>query len=301
MHDRHEEAATLMGVDWSDPARVAARPSTQARRLRDALEAIAMHGQRSRAVPDRLAEFGLDAFESYVWSRAAALGTPTTSVVVSAFGVFEPGHLSAAYERARSKVSRDRVLAAREDGATAGLAAVLTAGDVAPLADALLDAMHPLPGTARPLFSGLRQLQVPTDPHGRLWRAADLVREHRGDGHLAAGIAAGLDPVAMNVLTELWAGYSCGEYTATRGFGQEAISACVAELTHRGWASGGRLTREGAAVRRAVEDATDASQNALIARLGDRLDGLARTAEALSGRLLAALPVPTDPRKLAAG
>lgn len=290
-----------MGPDRSDLPTVTARPHTRARRLRDALEAIAMHGQRSGAIPDRLAEFGLDAFESYAWSRAAALGTPTTPVVVSAFGVFEPRHLSSALERARSKVSRDRVLAAREDGATAGLAAVLAAADVAPLADALLDAVRPLPGTARPLFSGLRQLRVPTDPHARLWRAADLVREHRGDGHLAACIAAGLGPVAMNVLTELWAGYSCGEYTATRGFGQEAIAACVAELTQRGWLSGGRLTREGAALRRSVEDSTDASQLALIARLADRLDGLTQTAEALSGRLLAALPVPTDPRKLAAG
>lgn len=289
-----------MGLDRSDLA-MATRPPTQARRLRDALEAIAMHGQRSRAIPDRLAEFGLDAFESYVWSRAAALGTPATSVVVSAFGVFEPGYLSGAFERARSRVSRERVLAAREDGATAGLAAVLPADDVAPLADALLEAMRPLPGTARTLFSALRGLPVPTGPHGRLWRAADLVREHRGDGHLAACIASGLDPVAMNVLTELWVGYSCGEYTASRGFGQEAISACVAELTRRGWVSDGRLTPEGAAVRRTVEDGTDASQAALIARLGDRLDGLTQTAEALSGRLLAALPVPTDPRKLAAG
>jgi hypothetical protein len=290
-----------MGGERSDVATTAGRPRTPARRLRDAVEAIAMHGQRSGAVPDRLAAFGLDAFQSYVWSRAAALGTPPAAVVVSAFGVFEPGHLSAAYERARSTVSRDRVLAAREEAATAGLAAVLPADDVAPLAEALLDAVRPLPGAARPLFSGLRRLPVPTGPHGRLWRAADLVREHRGDGHLAACVASGLDPVAMNVLTELSVGYSCGEYTATRGFGQEAISACLAELTRRGWVSDGRLTPEGAAVRRTVEDSTDAGQAALIARLGDRLDGVTRTAEALSGRLLAALPVPTDPRKLAAG
>jgi hypothetical protein len=278
-----------------------ARPPTPARRLRDALEPIAMHGQRSGVVHDRLAEHGLDVFESYVWARAAALGTPTTSVVVSAFGVFEPGYLSAAYERARTKASRDQVLAARQDAATASLAAVLGADDVAPLADALLDAVRPLPGAARPFFSGLRELRVPTDPHGRLWRAADLVREHRGDGHLAACIAEGLDPLEMNLLTELWVGYSCGEYTATRGFADEAIATCVAALTERGWVSDGLLTEEGGAVRRAVEDATDASQDALIARLGERLDGLTQAAEALSDRLLSALVVPTDPRKLAAG
>lgn len=276
-------------------------PVTGARRLRDALEPIAMHGQRSGAVRDRLAAIGVGSFEGYVGARAAALGRPSESVVVSAFGVFEPGYLSTAYRGAREKATRGQVLAAREDGATGALAAVLAAEDVVRLADALLDAVHPLPGTARPLFSGLRQLPVPDDPHGRLWRAADLVREHRGDGHLAACIAAGLDPIAMNVLTELQVGYRCGEYTATRGFGEDAISACVAELTGRGWLSDGRLTAEGAAVRRGLEEATDASQRTLTDRLGDRLDDLTLAAERLSARLLAALPVPTDLRKLAAG
>lgn len=284
-----------------DPPPMRAHPRTPARRLRDALEPIAMHGQRSGAVPDRLAEHGLNRFESYVWGRAAALGTPAPSVVVSAFGVFEPAYLSAAYERARAKASRDQVLAARQDGATASLAAVLGADHVARLADALLDAVRPLPGTGRPLFSGLRELRLPPDPYGRLWRAADLVREHRGDGHLAACVAAGLDPLAMNILTELRAGYSCGEYTATRGFDDEAIATCVAALTERGWVTDGRLTGEGAAVRRAVEYSTDGSQGALIARLGDRVVALTRAAEALSDRLLSALPVPADPRKLAAG
>lgn len=56
----------------------------------------------------------------------------------------------------------------------------------------------------------------------------------------------------------------------------------MAALTERGWASDGLLTEEGGAVRRAVEDATDVSQGALIARLGECLDGLTEAAEALS-------------------
>jgi hypothetical protein len=51
-------------------------------------------------------------------------------------------------------------------------------------------------------------------PSARLG-AAELVREHRGDGHLAAPVAAGLDVVTMNVLT-VWLGYPPGEYSATR-------------------------------------------------------------------------------------
>ena len=44
----------------------------------------------------------------------------------------------------------------------------------------------------RPLFSALRELPVPASASGRLWQAAELVREHRGDGHLATLVSAGL-------------------------------------------------------------------------------------------------------------
>ena len=275
-------------------------PATPARRLRDALEPIATQAFHSPIVHERLAAHGLKRFEAYVWGRAAALGTPPASVVVAAFGVFEPRYLSSAYERARALVSRDDVLAARAEGAAARLGGIID-GDVAPLADTLLGAVEPLDATARPLFSGLRELPVPPDPHGRLWRAAELIREHRGDGHLAACVAAGVDPVSMNVLTELWHGYAPGEYTSTRGWDDTAIGGALVRLSERGWVGGGRLTDEGARARRAIEDATDVSQRELTDGLGDRIEQLVESARALSARIVAADAFPADPRKRAAG
>lgn len=275
-------------------------PATPARRLRDALEPIGTQAFYALGVREPLAARGLSFLETYVWGRAAALGTPAASVVVAAFGVFEPRFLAGAYERARSLVPREEVLALRAQGASAALAAVVGA-DAAPLADALLAAVEQLDGTARPLFSGLRELPVPADPPGRLWRAAELVREHRGDGHLAACVAAGLDAVSMNVLTELWLGYAPGEYTATRAWSEEAIAASLEALTGRGWVEDGRLTEAGAAARRALEDATDAAQEALVERLGDRVDGLVEALAAVSSRLVDSGAYPGDARKRAAG
>src|SRR5947207_2733853 len=83
---------------------------------------------------------------------------------------------------------------------------------VARAAGRLEDAVDGLDGTGRVLFSALRARPRPADPFERLWRATDLVREHRGDSHVAACVAAGLDPVRMNVLTEVWVGYPVGEY-----------------------------------------------------------------------------------------
>ena len=92
-------------------------------------------------------------------------------------------------------------------------------------ADALAAAVAAADGTGRPLFSGLARQPWPDDPVGRLWRACELAREHRGDSHVAACIAAGLGPVAMNVLTELWVGMPLGSYTATRGWSADQIDA----------------------------------------------------------------------------
>ena len=183
----------------------------------------------------------------------------------------------------------------------AALGTMLDAEEASELADALLGAVEHLPVTARPLFAGLRSLPVPEDPYGRLWRGAELVREHRGDGHLAACIAAGLDPVESNVLTELWTGYAAGEYTATRGFGEERIAEALDGLHERGWVGDGRLTQTGRAVREAVEDATDRTQDQLMARLGDRAEDVIARAEQLSTALIEAARAPTDPRKRAAG
>lgn len=281
-------------------------PDTAARRLRDALEPIATIGWWSRPAADRMVGLGHGFFDGYVWGRAASLGDEVApAVVVATFGSFEPTMLAAVLAQGRSVSSPASVLAARADGASAGLHHA-TSG-VAPaivlaMADRLLAALADLDGSGRPLFAALRELPLPTDPHGRAWRAAELVREHRGDGHLAASVAAGIDAVSMNVLTERWLGYRVGEYSATRGFGPDRIEQAVAGLRRRGWFDEfGDLTTEGRSARLAVEAATDAAQHELMDALGADLDDVVRTASILGAAVLAHRAAPADPRKRAAG
>jgi hypothetical protein len=273
---------------------------TPARRLRDALEPLAAQGYYSSRQP--LEALGLSFIPGYVWGRASALGEPSAGVVVAAFGVFEPTFLSAAYESGRATASRHDVLAARTEGATIMLSDVLGDDpDVEALAELLLSETGGLSGAGRALFSGLRDTPVPETAHGRLWRAADLVREHRGDGHLAACIAVGLEPVEMNVLTELWVGYPLRAYSPTRGHAPEAVDAAIARLRRRGWLEGDLLSPEGVAVRQGIEAATDASQEDLVASLGDRLAWAVEAASTLSKRLVDAGAFTDDERKRAAG
>lgn len=281
-------------------------PDSPARLLRDAVEPIATIGWWAQAAGDEFESLGLDFFGGYVWGRAASLGGDAElSTVVSAFGVFDAALLAAVLGDARPIVSQADMLASRERGAVAGLAAATGSVDADLIASAgqrLGAAMADVDGTARPFFNGLRALPAPSDPHGALWRAAEMFREHRGDGHLAACVAAGLDQVEMNVLTELWLDYPVGEYSGTRGFAPERLREAVATLRASGWIDGDdALTPDGRAARDEIEAATDLSQHRIIAAAGVDVDSLTADLGVIGAAVVASQAAPADPRKRAAG
>jgi hypothetical protein len=127
------------------------------------------------------------------------------------------------------------------------------------------------------------------------------VREHRGGGHVATGVGAGLDGCEMNILTELWLGYPLGEYSHTRGWSQEATASAIARLTASGLIADWQLTKDGWRFRTQLEDRTDESQRTLIRALGHRLTPVLAKVSAWSDRCIAAGAFPSDPRKRAAG
>jgi len=277
------------------------RDGGPARRLRDACEPLAMHWLWNRHTNERLAALGLDFLTGYVWGRAASLGEPSPPVVVATFAWFEPSLLAGLYEAARSAVSRERLLEARDAATAESLAEVLGDDDPTEVADLLADAAEGADGTGRPLFSGLRGRGRPGDPFQRLWWACDLVREHRGDSHVAVANAAGLGPVEMNVLTECWIGMPLLSYTATRGWPEAAMSAAVAGLEARGWLRDGALTDAGRAARAGIEDRTDAAEQPIVDALGGRLDEVCARLDGWAERCIAAGAFPADILKRAAG
>ena len=140
------------------------RDASPARRLRDAIEPIAMHSVWSRRTNERLQRLGLDFLGGYVWGRAAALGEPDAGVVVSSFAVFEPSMLTATYEQARAACPRDAIVPARAEETIASLADTLGGDDVAEIAGRLADAVTAADPTGRPLFAGLGEPAVAGRP-----------------------------------------------------------------------------------------------------------------------------------------
>jgi hypothetical protein len=136
---------------------------------------------------------------------------------------------------------------------------------------------------------------------GRLWRACELIREHRGDSHIAASIARGLDPVEMNVLTEVWVGMPLGSYSASRAWTAEQLEAAADRLRAAGLLDGDALTEVGRRERDALEAQTDAMEASIVDALGDHLDADVALLDDWSARCVAAGAFPPDVYKRAAG
>jgi hypothetical protein len=302
----YETVANFFLVPNGDEPSEVIAPTTPARRLRGSVEAIATIGWWSRAAAQESLALGHGFFDGYVWGRAASMGADVNpTVVVSAFGVFNAELLVPTYQHGRATSSHEAVLAARSRGASRGLreaAPSVAIETITSLGDRLLGAIMQVEPGPRHLFGALQSLPIPEDPYGRLWRAAELVREHRGDSHLAACAVASLDMCEMNVLTELWLGYGVGDYSASRGYSPGALTDAVSRLAARGWVGpADTLSEAGRATRDAIETATDAGQAGLISLLGDDLDRVIAEASQVTSAILVAQAAPADPRKRAAG
>ena len=215
--------------------------------------------------------------KAYFTSRSACLGRVPGEVVAAAFGCFNPKVVVPAVEAGRQIASRDAVLHAREHGATAMLQRVL--GDRPEGLDRITELLRRAAAAAawagRPIYGGLSSLGFPDTPLGDLWRAADLVREHRGDSHVISWAVGGADAVEILLLTEQWWGLPARSYTPTRGWSAADMDAGFDRLRRRSLMTEDEvLTDAGRAFREEVEVRTDELERPLLDALGDDLDEL---------------------------
>jgi hypothetical protein len=207
---------------------------------------------------------GLRGFwRGYFAGRAAPLGRVGPGVVTAVFFGFEPGFVARAIPSVWSMVEPERAIEARLAGVDAALPALLDgcgydAAAVERVATDVRRAMERASVAGRPLFAANLDLPWPEPPHLALWHAATLLREHRGDGHVIALAAAGLDPCEAH-LSQIAARRAPLETIAPyRGWADDDWSAAEERLRATGWLDDdGGLTVEGAARRQAIEDTTD--------------------------------------------
>jgi hypothetical protein len=126
-----------------------------------------------------------------------------------------------------------------------------------------------------------------------MWRAADLLREHRGDSHVIAWAVGGADAVEIMLLTEQWWGLPVHSYAPTRGWTEADMDAGFERLKHRGLTTGAeQLTDLGRAFREEVEVRPDELERPVLEALGDDLDELLDHLDAWSEAIIAAASYP---------
>jgi hypothetical protein len=271
------------------------------RRLRDLVEPIAANVYFAEEAQKEYADLDLNYPQGYFSSRGACMGQVPGEVVAAAFGVFYPPMVTQFVDDAWAKTDSPTVLDARQRGATAALQRILgVEPDGAERATELLRRLaDACTNAGRPLFSGLASLDRPGDVVGDLWRAADLVREHRGDGHVGAWVSQGLTAIEVLLMTEAWWGIALNSYMRTRGWPQDDVLTTLASLEERGLLADGTLTPAGRELRGAVETATDRGDAAKVAALSDaEFDELFGLLEPWAKAVVATGGYPVDPSQL---
>jgi hypothetical protein len=241
--------------------RVDAAARHTARRAWARLEALSVLGYFAPEVHAAHREVGLKGqIMGYVAGRIAPLGPVPAQVAVATFHGFAPVVLHRALPDAWALASPQDVIAATRAGVAHALApfAEDLEHEVRLAAELAREAalLHPVVG--RPLAAGWASLPEPSDPLVALWQAATLVREARGDGHVALLVAAGLDGVEAHLLLAGDSPKLRAALSPLRGWSGPEWDAGVVRLQERGLLDpAGAMTDAGRALRRAIEDRTD--------------------------------------------
>ncbi len=215
---------------------------------------------------------GLAPEAGYFASRAAPMGAVSAETVIATFFNFHPSLVRAAIPRAWAIAPPAAVLEARLAAADAALRRMLGDAVGSPeMARAAALARRVAERAAgrcegRPLFAGHAGVEWPEAPHLVLWHAQTLLREFRGDGHLAALVVRGIGAVDALVLHVASGEVPLAFLRDTRGWSAAEWEEGIDSLRRRGWldeeAGNGPgeppgLSPLGLEVRRAIEDETD--------------------------------------------
>jgi len=197
-------------------------------------------------------------WDGYFAGRAAPLGRAPAGVVHAVFYNFAPGEVARHIPWVWGKITPEEAIAVRERGSAAALRQMI--GELADspglvrAADLATRAAVSAPTEGRALYAGLRALDAPEEPVARLWHAATLLREHRGDGHNAALVGHGIGGTEAHVLLALRA----EEFGRVHHLPARHLAAVVDGLRGRGLVdAAGGFTDAGVRTRERIEALTD--------------------------------------------
>ena len=231
------------------------------------------------------AELGVEGRAGYFASRAAPMGPVPAEVVIATFFNFRPALVAAAVPAAWAVAAPEELVAARFGAVDETLRDILgddalAAPEVEEAAVLARRATEACSVPGRPLYAGHASLAWPDEPHLALWHAITLLREFRGDGHIAALVMEDLDGCEALVTHGSSGDVPPALLQSTRGWTDDEWAAATARLRDRGWLADGAATPLGIEARDRIESRTDELAMAPWRALGqddaDRLRTLVR-------------------------
>src|SRR5262245_8462468 len=234
-----------------------------ARRMHRLVEPIHMVTYMAEEPTEALMALGhRNYWDGYFAGRAAPLGRVPAGVVHAIFFNFADGEVARHIPRVWEISTPEEALAARQQGSAAALKRIL--GDLADppglarAADLATKAATSAPTEGRPLYAALRTLPVPNEPVARLWHAATMLREHRGDGHVAALVAEGIGGTEAHVLHALSEGIRAEKFGRVHHLPSARLAAVVDGMRAAGLIDdSGWLSDAGRKTKERIESVTD--------------------------------------------
>jgi hypothetical protein len=233
-------------------------------------------------------------WDTYFAGRAAPLGLTPAEVVDALFYNFAPGEVARHIPKVWRTTTPEAAIAARQMGCAKALRRIfgdrVEASAFARAAELLIKAATSAPLEGRPMYAALRTIPLPDDAVGRLFHAASLLREHRGDGHIAALMTEGVGGLEAHVLLALDMDMPADRFGRIHHLPEAQIAAVIDGMRDRGLIGDeGWLSKQGRAVKQRVEALTDDLAARPYESLEpDELDELMTTLEELATLLLAA-------------
>ena len=186
-----------------------------------------------------------DYWDTYFAGRAAPLGDTPAEVVDALFYNFAPGEVARHIPKVWSTTTPDAAIAARATGCVKALWRILAdrvdPSTVARAGDLLTVAATSVPCEGRPMYAALRSLAIPDDAMHRLFHAASLLREHRGDGHIAALMVDGIGGLESHVLLALDMDMPAEKFGRIHHLPAAQLAAVIDGMRDRGSDRGRRL------------------------------------------------------------
>ncbi|MFQ6327047.1 SCO6745 family protein [Nocardia sp. CWNU-33] len=201
-------------------------------------------------------------WQTYFAFRAAPLGAVTAGTVVATFAGFHPDMVGKALPDAWTRSTPQQSLEARLAVST-GLLRGAGAGNAecARGVELLTPVLRAADPTGRALFAANAELPLSEDPVAALWQLTTSLREHRGDGHVAALVAHGLTGAQALVIQVAAGKVPASVMRSARGWSEQEWSDNADELRARGLIEGEptspSLTVGGAELSQRVEASTD--------------------------------------------